>query len=108
MKRCLKFMSEQLVLPGFNKIDQGSPDRCAFADLSPCHGNKIDWHHPCQRAPNVGGYLCEGHHSLLKDRGKQYAEERNYNLWRIRELGQKRVEQWVLEAGLSVDDIDKY
>ncbi len=85
--------------------------KCAYS--CPFHKGKIEWHHPVANRPSegdVGLYLCEAHHSLIKDRTKRYSGETIID----KAMRQMRVEieqleiQAVETAGLTIGDIDKW
>jgi hypothetical protein len=74
------------------------------------HRGKVEWHHPISARLDVGIWLCEAHHSLLKGRRKKYTFEYDID----KSIAEMRYEVCLLAvdcvkaAGFTAADIDKY
>ncbi len=81
---------------------------CAYGCVF--HKGKVEWHHPIKDRWEIGIWLCEAHHSLLKDRKKKYAGETILDkslaeiLTELRQLEKNLVES----KGLAVSLINKH
>jgi hypothetical protein len=78
----------------------------------PCdfHKGKIEWHHPISRDGRIGIYLCEAHHSVIKDRKVKYLGELCIDkpLVVMKQEIEALVISKVMKAGYKIFDIDKY
>jgi len=73
------------------------------------HKGKVEYHHPIDGEWKGGIYLCEAHHSLLKDRKKRYTGEMmiDKKLETMRKEIESLVHAGVLKAGFSLSQINK-
>jgi len=74
------------------------------------HRGKVEWHHPISSDATVGMWLCEAHHSLLKNENrKRYLGELGINKT-IREMHcelEALEGAAILRAGYKLEDKDK-
>jgi hypothetical protein len=73
------------------------------------HYGNIQWHHPISTNPEVGCWLCQGHHSLIQGRKERYPAETIFD--KTNEERATRIEKFVIgrvkDKGFSKYDIDK-
>ncbi len=78
---------------------------CSYK-YTPCRG-KVEWHHPISSHPEVGMFLCEGHHSILQGRCRIYITELCVNIVDLYADLKDLELSIVSAAGFTKNDIDK-
>jgi hypothetical protein len=88
------------------------PNSCGYdSEFHKYKPTGAEWHHPISSRGDVGGWLCEYHHSIICGRkNRSYFGEMlvNKRLNDIRNELKELERKWVFQTGANPDDIDKH